>query len=66
MSNNTLIRPALKTRVHALELFFYERKCVGGDRCPYSQPVKQKISVLRVVNKGTDLLRRICARKKGF
>jgi hypothetical protein len=64
MSNSTFIRPALKTRVQAPVLFFYGCKRVDGDRSPYSQPVKQKISVLQVVNKGTDLFRHICARKK--
>jgi hypothetical protein len=66
MSNGTIIRPALKTRVQAPELFFYGRKRISGDRSPYSQPVIQKISVLRVVNKGTDLRRHICARKNRF
>jgi hypothetical protein len=61
MTNGAFIRPALKTRVQAPELFFYGRKRVSGDRSPYSQPV---ISVLRVVNKDTDLFRHICARKK--
>jgi hypothetical protein len=64
MTNRAFIRSALKTRIHAPELFFYGRKRICGDRSPYLQPVKQKISVLRVVNKGTDLFRHICARKK--
>jgi hypothetical protein len=40
MTNSTLIRLALKSRVQAPELIFYRRKIDGGDQCPYSQPVK--------------------------
>jgi hypothetical protein len=43
MSNSTLIRSALKTRVQASELAFYGVKITGGDQRPYSQPVKQNI-----------------------
>jgi hypothetical protein len=43
MSNSTLIRPALKTRVQAPELALYGVKIAGGDQRTYSQPVKQKI-----------------------
>jgi hypothetical protein len=48
MTNSTLIRPALKSRVQALELVFYGRKIDGGDQCPYSQPVKQNILFYRL------------------
>jgi hypothetical protein len=46
MTNNTLIHPALKSQVQALELVFYGRKIDGGDQCPYSQPVGENLTYL--------------------
>jgi hypothetical protein len=43
MSNSTLIRPTLKTRVQAPELAFYGVKITDGDQRPYSQPVEHNI-----------------------
>jgi hypothetical protein len=66
MTNSTLIRPALKSRVQAPELVFYGRKIDGGDQCPYSQPVKQNILLYRLQIRA--LVAATCAltRKKGF
>jgi ribosomal 50S subunit-recycling heat shock protein len=63
MTNSTFIRSALKTRVQAPKLVFYGRKYVGGDQCPYSQPVKQNYRLqIRALVAATCAL----TRKKGF
>jgi hypothetical protein len=66
MSNITLIRPALKTRVRAPELAFYGVKIADGDQRPYSQPVEQNILFYRLQIRA--LISTTCAltRKKGF
>jgi hypothetical protein len=66
MSNNTLIRPALKILVQASELAFYRVKITGGDQRPYSQPVKQNILFYRLQIRA--LISATCAltHKKGF
>jgi hypothetical protein len=66
MSNNTLIRPALKTRVQAPELALYGVKIAGGDQHPYSQPVKQNILFYRLQIRALISATSALTRKKGF
>jgi hypothetical protein len=66
MSNSTLIRPTLKTRVQAPELAFYGVKIAGGDQRPYSQLVEHNILFYRLQIRALISVTCALTHKKGF